>query len=305
MLGKSVPGRENRACTESGGQRVDIPEVERRGRESKGSWVRGRGPVRAGGQGRGLWSPAQERDTKGLSQQSCSGGLRAEVKLGERIRPGEGSQTGAQEARRGRAEGGWLCWEAVWACREDQVLGDLKRSTTREQQEAVWAPLTGSTRRRGWVQRGTLLWPCPSEAGGAPLSCPGNSSSTKAGPGVGEGGDPGPKNKGQKKKILGLGQLDIHMNLDPYLIQKNTSRRIMAYLSWVRLSATPWTVAHQAPLSMDSPGKNTGVGCHAFLQGSFQPRDHTCVLCLLHWQVGSVPLAPPGDPQMDRRFKYQ
>ena len=109
------------------------------------------------------------------------------------------------------------------------------------------------------MQRGTLLWPCPSEAGGAPLSCPGNSSSTKAGPGVGEGGDPGPKNKGQKKKIIGLGQLDIHMNLDPYLIQKNTSRRIMAYLSRVRLSATPWTVAHQAPLSMDSPGKNTRV----------------------------------------------
>ena len=30
--------------------------------------------------------------------------------------------------------------------------------------------------------------------------------------------------------------------------------------------ATPWIVAHQAPLSM-APGKNTGVGCHAFLQG--------------------------------------
>ena len=29
-------------------------------------------------------------------------------------------------------------------------------------------------------------------------------------------------------------------------------------------SATPWTVAHQAPLS-SSPGKNTGVGCHALL----------------------------------------
>ena len=27
--------------------------------------------------------------------------------------------------------------------------------------------------------------------------------------------------------------------------------------------ATPWTVARQAPLSMDSPGKNTGVGCHS------------------------------------------
>ena len=29
---------------------------------------------------------------------------------------------------------------------------------------------------------------------------------------------------------------------------------------------TPWTVAHQAPLSWDSPGKNTGVGRHALLQ---------------------------------------
>ena len=31
-------------------------------------------------------------------------------------------------------------------------------------------------------------------------------------------------------------------------------------------SVTLWTIAHQAPLSMDSPGKNTGVGCHALLQ---------------------------------------
>ena len=30
----------------------------------------------------------------------------------------------------------------------------------------------------------------------------------------------------------------------------------------------PMTVAHQAPPSMDSPSKNTGVGCH-FLQGFF------------------------------------
>ena len=39
----------------------------------------------------------------------------------------------------------------------------------------------------------------------------------------------------------------------------------------VRLFATPWTVAHQAPLSMgkDSPGKNNGVGCHALFQGIF------------------------------------
>ena len=34
-------------------------------------------------------------------------------------------------------------------------------------------------------------------------------------------------------------------------------------------SATPWTEAHQAPLSLGFPGKNTGVGCYAFLQGIF------------------------------------
>ena len=35
----------------------------------------------------------------------------------------------------------------------------------------------------------------------------------------------------------------------------------------------PWTVAHQAPLSLWTlPGKNTGVGFHALFQGS-QPRD--------------------------------
>ena len=35
-------------------------------------------------------------------------------------------------------------------------------------------------------------------------------------------------------------------------------------LSRVRLLATPWTAAYQAP--WDSPGKNTGVGCHFLLQ---------------------------------------
>ena len=40
-------------------------------------------------------------------------------------------------------------------------------------------------------------------------------------------------------------------------------------LSRVPLFATPWTVAHQAPLSWDSPGKNNGVGYYALLQGIF------------------------------------
>ena len=33
--------------------------------------------------------------------------------------------------------------------------------------------------------------------------------------------------------------------------------------------ATPWTIALQVLCPWDSPGKNTGVGCHFFLQGIF------------------------------------
>ena len=42
------------------------------------------------------------------------------------------------------------------------------------------------------------------------------------------------------------------------------AKSLQSYLTIV----TPWTVAHQAPLSMGVPGKNTGVGCHALLNGS-------------------------------------
>ena len=45
----------------------------------------------------------------------------------------------------------------------------------------------------------------------------------------------------------------------------------------------------------NSPGQNTGVGCHALLQGIFPTQGlNWCLLCLLHWQAGSLPLAPPG-----------
>ena len=40
-------------------------------------------------------------------------------------------------------------------------------------------------------------------------------------------------------------------------------------LSWVWLFATSWTVACQSPVSMDSPGQNTGVGGRSLLQGIF------------------------------------
>ena len=45
----------------------------------------------------------------------------------------------------------------------------------------------------------------------------------------------------------------------------------------------------------DSPGKNTGVGCHFLLQRIFPTQgSNPCLLCLLHWQAGSLLLVPPG-----------
>jgi len=41
---------------------------------------------------------------------------------------------------------------------------------------------------------------------------------------------------------------------------------LLSRFSRVRLCATPETAAHQAPCPWDSPGKNTGVGCHFLLQ---------------------------------------
>ena len=49
----------------------------------------------------------------------------------------------------------------------------------------------------------------------------------------------------------------------------------------------------------DSPGKNTGVGCHALLQGIFLTQESNLnLLHLLHWQAGSLPLVPPGNPRL-------
>ena len=49
----------------------------------------------------------------------------------------------------------------------------------------------------------------------------------------------------------------------------------------------------------DSSGKNTGVDCHTLLQEIFLTQEsNPHLLCLLHWQVGSLPLAPPRKPSL-------
>ena len=57
--------------------------------------------------------------------------------------------------------------------------------------------------------------------------------------------------------------------------------------SHVRLLVTPWTAAYQAPPSM-------GFSRQEYWSGV--PLPSPLLLSLLHWQTGSLPLAPPGKP---------
>ena len=55
--------------------------------------------------------------------------------------------------------------------------------------------------------------------------------------------------------------------------------------------------------SWDSPGKNTGAGCHALLQGIFLAQGSNLhLLCLLHWQESSLSLTPPAQHNLKAKF---
>ena len=65
----------------------------------------------------------------------------------------------------------------------------------------------------------------------------------------------------------------------------------------VRLFKTPWTVVPRLLCQWDSPGKNTGVGCHVLLQGIFLTQgSNPRLLRLLYWQAGSYHEHHPGSP---------
>ena len=74
--------------------------------------------------------------------------------------------------------------------------------------------------------------------------------------------------------------------------------RVLSRFSRVRLYATPWTVAHQAPLSTGFSRQEywSGLPCPPpgdLPDPGIEPRS----LHLLHWWADSLPLAPPGKPQ--------
>ena len=75
----------------------------------------------------------------------------------------------------------------------------------------------------------------------------------------------------------------------PFLVLCMLSR-----FSHIQLFETLWTVAHQAPLSMGILQARILESVVALLKGIFPTqRWDSGVLCVLHWQAGSWPLAPP------------
>ena len=71
---------------------------------------------------------------------------------------------------------------------------------------------------------------------------------------------------------------------------------VCCILSHAWLFATSWTDCSLPDSSVhgNSPGKDTGVGCHALLQGIFLTQRSNP--CLLHCQVNSLPLRQQGSP---------
>ena len=87
---------------------------------------------------------------------------------------------------------------------------------------------------------------------------------------------------GQGVWELWIGFLDHHSEYSSVIGSFNFNSR-------VQLFTTPWTAALQAPLPGDSPGKNTGVGCHALLQGIVPTQGSNPGLL-----ADSLPTEPPG-----------
>ena len=72
----------------------------------------------------------------------------------------------------------------------------------------------------------------------------------------------------------------------------------LSHFSRVQLSATLWTVALQAPLSMRFSKQEFWSGLPCPPPGDLpHPGLKARLLHLLYWQVGSLPLALPGKPR--------
>ena len=76
--------------------------------------------------------------------------------------------------------------------------------------------------------------------------------------------------------------------------EKSNSQRM---LSCVQIFVTPTdsSPCYRFLCPWNFPGKNTGVGCQFLLQGIFPTQGSDVhLLCLLHWQLDSLPLSRLG-----------
>ena len=74
---------------------------------------------------------------------------------------------------------------------------------------------------------------------------------------------------------------------------------VLSHFSRVQLFVTPWTAAHQAPLSMRFFRQRYWSWLPCPLPGDFPDPDIELMsLCLLHCQVDSLPLVLPGKPSL-------
>jgi len=81
---------------------------------------------------------------------------------------------------------------------------------------------------------------------------------------------------------------------------------MLSHFSSISLFVTPWTVAHQAPLSMGFSRQEYWSGLPSFLQGIFPTQElNPCLFCLLHWQAGSLPLSHQGSPTGDMKMRQE
>ena len=78
---------------------------------------------------------------------------------------------------------------------------------------------------------------------------------------------------------------------------------VLSCFSCVQLFVTLWTEVHQAPLSKGFSRQEYWRGCHALLRALLLTHgSNPHLVCLLHWQVSSLPLGPLGKPLLLSHF---
>ena len=88
--------------------------------------------------------------------------------------------------------------------------------------------------------------------------------------------------------------------------QVGVSACVLSRLSHVQLCDSYGLQPFRPLYPWNSPDKNPGVGCHALLQGIFQTLgSNPCLLCFLHWQVGSFTTSNTWKPKLGFNFFKQ